>query len=648
MNVRKFVWFFLATLWVCVFCLNGQEQGDKNPPPLQNEVVVTATRIETPVRDLASSVTVIMHQDLEKLKRTTIIEVLQDVCGVAIDQTGGPGTSASAFVRGANSEHVLILLDGVELNDPIDPSRSYDLSHLTLANVERIEILRGPQSTLYGSDALGGVINIVTRKGQGKPKWALTSREGSFATVSNDAELGGSTGALHYSFGLSQYSTGGIPVPGSGLVSVKKDGDNSLSLCGNFGLDLHNNFEANLTVRAVTDNLRDYYPDDVLGDPGCTQAYRSMFLKGQVRGLFAGNRWEQKLSLSFVRSDREYDDPETVTNPGESDTSSYKSGLVKLDWQNNLFLNAANTFTFGADLSHEQGESAYTSLSEYGPYTSNFPSCSADDAGFYLQHLMKLGGGFSSAAGVRLDDHRRTGWNLTFRIAPCYFLAQTQTKFKATVGTGFKSPSLYQLYAPPTVWGPIGNENLKAEKCTGWDAGIEQYFLSGKALLGVTYFRNDFRNLIDYNFSEGYINVLRARTRGVEIYGETGTGGPLRGRVSYTRLEATDLDTGAALLRRPRDKFTTNLFYTFLRSWNFCVSASYTGKREDTDFESSPEQNVTLAAYVLVNAVLSWDIHPGAQLFVRIDNILNAKYVTAFDYAMPGFAIYMGFKVGVL
>ncbi len=166
--------------------------------------MVSATRVETPVKEVASAVTVLTRTDLDRSGRSTVLEAIQDSLGTTAVRNGGPGGSSSIFLRGANSEHVLILLDGVTLNDPINPSRSYDLAHLSLDNIERIEILRGPQSTLYGSDALAGVVNIISRRGAGKPSIALETSGGSYGTLRSSASAAGSAGRLAYSFGLSQ------------------------------------------------------------------------------------------------------------------------------------------------------------------------------------------------------------------------------------------------------------------------------------------------------------------------------------------------------------------------------------------------------------------------------------------------------------
>jgi vitamin B12 transporter len=619
-------------------------------PTPQHEIVVTATRIETPAREVASSVTVIAGADLDRTKAATVLEALRDAPGLAAVANGGPGSAASIFIRGANSEHILVLLDGVELNDPMNPSRSFDFAHLGLDNVERVEVLRGPQSTLYGSDALGGVVNILTRRGEGPPRLSLTAQGGSYGTLSSGLDFGGSTGAFHYSLGLSQYGTRGFSASSSAYPgNVERDGYRNLSLAGRAGLVLKSGLEADLLVRAVSAKTDlDNFGGSGGDDPNNTQRYDALVLRGQARALFAGGRWEQKLGLSYVRSTRDHDNPVDALHPFDAEKGSYQSDRAAVDWQNNVFLASSQTLTFGADISREQGESQYTSWSAYGPYDSPFPRRTADQAGIYVQDQLRIADRFFATVDARLDRHSRAGTALTYRLAPAYFIEATQTRIKATLGTGFKSPSLYQLYAPGTFWGPIGNAALKPEESLGWDAGVEQLFLGGALTAGATYFQDDFRNLIDFDFSRGYINIGRARTRGVEIFAEAKSATGILGRVSYTSLGAKDLDRGTALLRRPNTRLTARIDIPFPGRFAAGVAAAYTGARHDKDFSGWEARDVVLAPYVLLDASLSYRLSAETRLFLRLDNILDAKYETVYGYGTARFSITGGVKLGLI
>ncbi len=618
---------------------------DQVPPPPQHEVVVTATRIEIPALEVASSITVITRRELERAGRAGVLDVLRGVVGLDSVRNGGPGASSSVFLRGGNSEHLLVLLDGIALNDPMNPSRSFDLAHLTLDDVERIEVLRGPQSTLYGSDALAGVINILTRRGAGKPSLSLDAGGGAYGTASGSVRLAGSAGPAGFSLALSGVRTNGFSAADEASAgNTEKDGYRNVTASGNLVLTLSPVSEAGLAVRttwARTD--LDAFGGPGGDDPNSRQDYDSQMIRAYGRVLLLGGRWETRGVLSFNRSHRENDNPTDTLHPFDAERGFFRSSLVKLDWQNNLFLHPSHTLTVGAEAEREQGDSSYVSESLWGTSESLFPKRRADRAGIYFQDQIRIGGRFFATAGARLEKHSRTGTAFTFRLAPAFLLAGTGTKFKATLGTGFKSPSLYQLYAPATAWGPIGNEALKPERCTGWDAGIEQAFSGGRA--GLTYFRNEYRGLMDFDFLVGYINIGRARTAGLELFAEARPGADLDLRVSYTRMKAVDTDAGTPLPRRPRDKAAAGLRWRPARRWEAGLSGLFVGDRPDRDYSAWPYPTIALKRYFLLDADIVFDLSPRTQIYIRMENVLDERYQTVFGYGTPRRSIYAGIRL---
>jgi vitamin B12 transporter len=301
--------------------------------------------------------------------------------------------------------------------------------------------------------------------------------------------------------------------------------------------------------------------------------------------------------------------------------------------------------TFGAEYQQEQGESSYQSESIWGPSASYFPLIKADHTGIYIQDQARLTGVLFLTAGIRLDSHSRTGSSTTYRIAPAFFIQQTNTKLKATYGTGFKSPSLYQLYAPANVWGPIGNVNLKPEQTTSWDMGIEQNLWEGKVHLGGTYFSSRFENLIDYDYTQGYINIAKASSKGVELVLEFAPYENLAFSASYSHTVAKDLRREEALLRRPKDKFTASVNFRFLNKGYVVLSITHIGARDDQEWIDWISTRVHMAPYTLINAALSYDILPSIQLYLRMDNILDQQYERIKGYGTPGFSMYGGFKI---
>jgi vitamin B12 transporter len=646
--VNKTVFAALAAA-LAIPLLAVEDKKAQTVSPLQHEIVVTATRVQTPAKEVASSVTIIERTEIERSTRSNVLDLIQDQLGAASVRNGGPGSASSIFIRGSNSEHVLVLLDGVELNDPMNPSRSYDLAHMTLDGVDRIEVLRGPQSTLYGSDALAGVINILTQRGQGKPRLSLESGGGAYGTIRGAAGVSGGAGPVGYALNLSRFQTRGFSAASALLPgNTEADGYRNTTASGNLTFALARDTEAGLTIRSTSARTDlDAFGGPGGDDPNSIQNYNSLFLRAYARTLLAGGRWEMKGGVSYIKTNRTNDNPVDALHPFDSERGRFRSGMAKLDWQNNLFLRAGHTLTFGVEAEREQGDSSYHSDGQWGPYDSAFPSRAADRLGAYVQDQIGLGGRFFATAGARLDRHSRTGTALTYRIAPAVVFDETGTKLKATIGTGFKSPSLYQLYAPGTLWGPIGNEQLRPERSLGWDAGIEQAFWKGRIQTGLTYFRSDFRNLIDYDAALGYINIGRARTQGVEAFTAFQPTAAFDMRLSYTHMTARDLDNGAALPRRPKDKASADLRWKPASSWDVGFTGTYVGARPDRDYNAWLYPEVRLSPYFLLDADVTFDAGPRVQLYLRGDNLLDARYETVYGYGTARRSVYAGVRIKI-
>ncbi len=645
MSLRTVLVAAIAALLPSV--LGAQEAPSRTAAPLKHDLVVTATRLETPEKKVGSSLTVISGEELVRTGRTFVLDALEAALGLSTVRAGGPGAASSVSVRGANSEHTLFLLDGVELNDPINPSRSYDVSHLPLSQVERIEILRGPQGLLYGSDALGGVVNIITRAGRGRPRLTLASSADTLGSLNADVSLAGTGRKTEYSFALFQERTAGLSAASSAYPgNVEKDGYRNLSLAGRYAYAPRPGASLTLTVRAVDARTElDNFGGPGGDDPNSVQDYGSVLVRGQYRSLVRGGRWEQAVSVSWLGARRSNDNPTDESHPDERDEGLYESGLFKLDWQNNFFLNPTNTLTAGLELEQETGRSEYVSESAYGPYESRFPKARAGVAGLYVLDHWETGGRFFVTTGVRADLHSRAGGAVTFRVAPAYLIAATNTRLKATLGTGFKSPSLYQLFAPATSFGPVGNPLLRPEQAFGWDAGLEQRLAAGRAVLALTWFENTFRDLVDFDYAAGYINIGRARTRGLEASAEARPADGLRFAASYARLSALDTGTGEELLRRPRDKFSADAGIRLFGRVDLAGHALWVGGRLDRDFSVYPYPTVEMPPYLLLDAALTATLGPQIEVFFRVDNILDTRYETVWGYGAPGLAARLGFRL---
>ena len=615
---------------------------EKTKEEKTEEIVITATRIETASREVGSSITVITNQQIEERQNTTVLEVLRTVPAVDVVRSGGPGGQTSVFIRGAKSEHTLVLIDGIEMNDPITPGRSYDFANLTTDNIERIEIIRGPQSTLYGSDAIGGVINIITKRGKGKPRGFMSAEGGSFNTFTEKAGVSGGNQWANYSLGISRWDTDGISAANEKDGNHEKDGYENTSISTRLGVTPAENLDTDFILRYINAKADIDNSGGVGGDdPNNKADSEQLFLRTQARLSLFNDLWEQKLGFSLTDLDRDYRNDTDADHPSDLDRSSYDGKILKFDWQHNLYLHETNTLTLGVENEEEKGKSKYYSESAWGPYSSNFKEKTARTTGYYLQDQVKLWDSWFTTLGVRLDDHSKFGSETTYRITSAYLVRQTGTKFKGTYGTGFKAPSLYQLYSPQ-----YGDQNLDPEESTGWDIGVEQSLFDKKLILGVTYFSNEFDELIEFESGTSkYINVAETETQGVEVFASVRPIDDLTLRASYTYTDTEDKETGKDLLRRAQNKFGLDVNYQFMDKGNVNLSLVYVGKRDDNDYSTWPATRVELDDYVLANLAASYDITRNIQVFGRVENFLDEDYEEVKGFGTPELSAFAGCKL---
>ncbi len=596
-------------------------------------LTVTATRLETPWRTLGSSLTVLTEEDLKARQIYTVADALRTVPGLDVVRLGPLGQQTSVFLRGANSNHVLVLIDGVEANDPSNPGGLFDFAHLTLDNIERIEILRGPQSSLYGADALGGVIQIFTKTGEGKPGVSLSAEGGSFGTYRLTGQSSGKLEPFRYSLLASQLKSQGFSAADRHLLGNREDdGYHNTTVSARLGLVPKPTFALDGTVRysraeAETDNCGGAFCDDPNAESFTDQLFSS--LTGRL-DLFDGF-WSQKLQLAHTFIDRNFRNPFDPANPFAI-FSRFQGEKLRLDWQNSLHLHPNDDLIVG--FADELEILRSDQQSRRGQSTRQY----------YLENRLKWLERFVTSAGLRQDDPNGFGDKLTWRITQAVLFPQTGTKLRGSYAKGFKAPTLFQLFGPDTGFGPVGNPNLKPETSRGWEVGIDQTFWDERILAGATYFRNDFRNLIDFALGQGFVNLARAESEGVEVYGEVKPWDflTLRGTYTYTR---TDDEDNRRLLRRPSHKGSLDVDLKVWEGAHLHLNALAVGTRDDMDFNRFPAARVRLASYALVNLAASYQLNQHLEIFGRLDNLFDKRYQEAFGFATSRIAGFGGVRL---
>ena len=587
------------------------------------DVIVTATRTDTPAAQVASSVTVVTSEEIERRQLRLVTDVLRRVPGVDVRRTGGPGTTTSIFIRGGDSDHVLVLLDGVELNDPSSPSRAPILNDLTTEDIERIEVVRGPQSVLYGGDAMSGVIQIFTKRGSGKPRVVGSGEGGSYSTARGVASLSGATGGANYAISGSYWSTDGFSATTAG---DERDGYENGTASARLGWKPNERFSLDSMFR-YSDAKADF--DGFSREKGHHIDSEQLLARFAPKlNLFDG-RWVQTLSGQFSQNERD--------TAGDF-PSRVEGDLYALDWQNEVRVIKGHLVTLGLEQQWEEAE--FTGLDD-----------SRDNFAIYLQDQVTCGERFFGTAGFRYDDSSDFESELTYRFTAGITVDEIHTVFRGSYGTGFKAPSLSELN--PNVF--AGVQSLKPEKSEGFDAGFETSLFEDRFMTTATFFYNDVDDLIIAVFDEmsglfENFNIDESQAYGVETSVEIEVIKNLRlaGNYTYTHTEAKGnpegfgIVDGSRLLRRPTHKASIDLIWGFLgKRGQFAANILYVGDRKDL----TPSGTDTIGDYVTLNLTARYQINDWLTIFGRVDNVWDENYEDVYGFKTAGASAYGGVRL---
>jgi vitamin B12 transporter len=646
-SASTFIHFLL--FYFIFFCLAGKAfSQDTSKVYKLSEIVISATRTNTPSFEIASSISVIDSAEIAASHKTNILGLLRDQYGLSVSQSGGPGQLAQLYMRGADPGQVLVMIDGVKLNMTDDPGNTYDFSALPVDNIAKIEILRGPQSTLYGSDAMAGVINIITKKGTGKPSYFFDLEGGSLNTFKGLAGTNGTYGRTYYSVTFSKTKSNGVSQADVIYGNTEPDGYDNYNFSSRFGWSISPDIKLNAYAGFNSGKTDlDQFGGPFGDDPTYVYYHEQGAYKAEANITGLQGLWQQDISFSFMRDLRRFNFDSTLYNP-ESSASFYEGNNYQLEWQNNVKALPLQLLTFGFSAEKQTSSSAAVYLSSiYGNSGSSFPENALNTLSGYLQDQIKLSNNIFTTAGIRYDNYSTIGSQVTYRITQTYLIDKTGTKLKAVYGTGFKAPSLFDLYDPM-----YGNRDLKSEKSSGWEAGFEQYLFDYNVLFGVTYFSNNFTDLIGYDNNYRSINIDKAQTNGIESYLTAVFGSVIRFNASYTFTNSADKTPGSpdenlSLLRRPKNSAALSINYNFLADANANIDIVYSGKKDDKNFSVYPVQRIQLADYTLINFSAAYSITKNVQLYGRVENVLNKKYEDVWGFGTAGRTGYLGLKLNI-
>jgi vitamin B12 transporter len=639
-------------------------------------VVVSPTTTATPSEQSPSSVTVITANDIATQQRLTVPDALATVPGLNVVQTGGPGGQTSVFIRGTNSNHVKVIIDGIEMSDPSNPNESFDFGQLLTGDIERIEVLRGPQSGLYGADALGGVIVITTKSGNGPPKLTMSAEGGSFGTTNERTSLSGSQAGVSYAFNIQHFQSTSTPVtPSYDLFTGEKRNNDfydnwtySTKLGANVSDTLAVNVVARYTeskLKFTNDDFVDFFPTSFAEPFQSTQLDHQFYGRGEavwspVVGFknFFGVNYSNSWTWNWdPNADTGLPSP-TILPP----TVSLGTRL-KEDYRGEMQVAPGQLVIIGAE---DQNETLQTNSSSFfdAAFNEFFFTTNAErrnDAG-WLELQNQLTNHIYMVSNIRYDANEDYGDHITWRAAPVFLVPVTDTKIKGSIGTAFKAPPMEDLYVNFLPFF-LANPNLKPEESTGWDAGFEQPIANDRFRFGSTYFRNDIRNLIATVTTAApgvstLANVNVASTFGAETFAawQVTTTLNLRADYTYTVAKADETIgcsvgscTGEQLLRRPKNKASLTATWQVTDRFSLSSTFLYVGSWWDIGRQAVPPSGfsplVKAPAFNTVNFAANYALTDSLTAFGRIDNLFNYHYEDPSGFMRQGFGAYGGLRL---
>jgi vitamin B12 transporter len=600
------------------------------------KVVVTASRIGAISADrLGTAVTILERSQLEERQTVFLSDALRDVPGVAVNRAGAAGGVTQVRMRGAEGNHTLVLLDGAEVSDPFQGE--FDFAGLRAGDVARVEILRGSQSALYGSDAIGGVVNIIPRRGSGPLSAEAVAEAGSFATWSAGANAGYGDDMFDVFGSASHFATAGTNISRFGS---ERDGARDSSLFLNAGVRPSDVFEVRGFLRYV-DTYAEGDPQDFAFPSTPTQglivdgneASETDQLYGNLQAQVSllDDRWQTRASYAFADTERRnfsFAFPSFFT-AGHRDKVSLVSGFT-LD---------AHKLTGAIDWKRE----TYQNLPLGAPTPVNDERV-LETTGYVLSYDLSLGD-FDAGAAYRHDSNDFFEDADTYRFQASYRFGDT--RLRASAGSGIKNPTNFELFGfdPGTF---IGNPNLKPEKSVGWDVGIDHTFVEGKARVTATYFEATLEDEIFTDFLPPFfVATPKNRTsdserRGVELTFDAAFDA-WSVNAAYTFTDASE--NGLREVRRAPHVASLNVTYQVLEELSATLSVRYNGEQRDNEFVfATPQDFVTLPAFTLVNIGVAYDVTEKVQLFGRVENLLDETYEETFSFRSPGIGAYAGVR----
>lgn len=600
--------------------LVASASAQNNSTVVLPDYVLSATRTPVALTTTGSAVDTLSAAELARMQLTGLTSALGSIPGAPALQSGATGGITSLFIRGTNSNQTLFLVDGIRFNDP-NTDYNPALGGMCVSACDSLEVSHGPQSTLYGGEAVGGVLSLRSQRGTGPATGSVSFEGGSFGTYQGSVHAQGTRGATGYN----------VSLVGGHTDNDRPNNDfDSATAALRLDHEVSKEIALGLTYRGFTGRYGspgDRFTNDLNNTDKETNQLATVFAEFKPTPAFT----------SRATLGGQYRRFESV-NPNAAGTS-VQTTLVKnrrgvLDWQNTLQVNEQHRLTAG--LTAEANHTRNTGFGDINESQQLFAVFVQDE--YTPIERVYL------TAGLRSDDHDTFGRATTGRATAAWLSADSRWKLRASYGTAFRAPGFLDLYGESAFY--VGNPNLRPEKARGWDAGVDYFFAERKGMLSATWFDTRLRDLIVFDFGVfpgTTANVERARTQGLEVSGKFSVSGVADVRVAYTYLEADNLSQGIRLLRRPRHSGSLDVWREFGRGFSAGLGVAVVSDREDVN--AATFATVQGEDYSVVRLYTAWAASPRVTLKARVENLLDEHYEQVNGYPQPGLGVFAGVEM---
>lgn len=613
---------------------------DSNQSNNLQEVVVTASLAPVQLQQTGNAVYVISSDDIERSHASVVSDLLRDVPGVAINRGGVLGSTTQLRMRGSEGNHVLVLVDGMEVNDG-SQGDEFNWAHMPAAGIERIEVVRGAQSALWGSDAVGGVINIITRQATSGSQGDVFAEVGNHGTTNSGFSLGGRSETAHLNLRASHLASEGENISRHG---DEEDGYRNTTLNLNAGWRPLDNLSLSLHGRQ-TEGENEFDAGDPPSDANNESEIRQRFVRAQADLSLLDDRWQHRVAVAVSRHGNENFTDGLLVGSSSSRKKQY-SYLTSFSWddQNQRL-----------SLLVERETEQFSQRGPVLPWGDPNQDRDRETNAVALEYRVVLWEDLTLGASLRHDDNTEFDDAYTRRFDASYLIPDTGTRLRATWGTAVKNPTFSERYGYFTSF--VGNPDLKPEKSTSWDVGIDQSLFNERLQLGLTYFKARLEDEINGFVFDPTIPPSGAYTaenvsgtsdrEGVEVSVRAFLSPTVTLKGSYTYTDSTQPDDSGRDVdehRRPHNLGSATLQWDPSSKWSLALNAQYNGHQDDSDFSLYPAPVVRLDSYTLLN--LSASFHATNQLTVygRFENILDDDYEEVFGYQSLGFGAMVGIR----